>query len=75
SSAEAYQRRKKSNYSNFQDLRSSCNEDTVNYEGPRPNTTRARALNKKSNKKIPPATSQLPVGDSASRQEAVPPGS
>ncbi|GJX47616.1 reverse transcriptase domain-containing protein [Tanacetum coccineum] len=60
SSAEASQRRKKSNYSSFQDLRSSCNEDMVKYEGPRPSTTRARAINEKSNKKIPPATSQLP---------------
>ncbi|GJU77488.1 hypothetical protein Tco_1274558 [Tanacetum coccineum] len=60
SSAEASQRRKKSNYSSFQDLRSSCNGDMVKYEGPRPSTTRARALNKKSNKKVPPATSEPP---------------
>ncbi|GJX00991.1 hypothetical protein Tco_0184904 [Tanacetum coccineum] len=53
-------KKKKSNYSSFQDLRSSCNEDIVKYEGPRPSTTQARALNKKSSKKIPPATSQPP---------------
>ncbi|GKA72669.1 hypothetical protein Tco_0778885, partial [Tanacetum coccineum] len=53
-------KKKKSNYSSFQDLRSSCNEDMVKYEGPRPSTTQARALNEKSNKKIPPATSQPP---------------
>nr|GEZ99174.1 hypothetical protein [Tanacetum cinerariifolium] len=54
-------KKKKSNYSSFQDLRSSCNEDMAKYEGPRPSTTRARALNEKSNKKILPATSQ-PLG-------------
>ncbi|GJZ39129.1 hypothetical protein Tco_0585692 [Tanacetum coccineum] len=54
-------KKRKSNYSSFQDLRSSCNEDMVKYEGPRPSTTRARALNEKSNKKIQPATSQ-PLG-------------
>ncbi|GKC55701.1 hypothetical protein Tco_1083299 [Tanacetum coccineum] len=32
----------------------------VKYKGPRPSTTQARALNKKSSKKIPPATSQPP---------------
>ncbi|GKA35591.1 reverse transcriptase domain-containing protein [Tanacetum coccineum] len=75
-------KKKKSNYSSFQDLRSSCNEDMVKYEGPRPSTTQARALNEKSNKKIPPATSQPPdwrvchpVGRFAARQEALPPGS
>ncbi|GKA38436.1 hypothetical protein Tco_0730987, partial [Tanacetum coccineum] len=57
SSAEASQRRKKSIYSSFQDLRLSCNEDMVKYKGQWPSTTRARALNEKSNKKIPPATS------------------
>ncbi|GJV06287.1 hypothetical protein Tco_1343943 [Tanacetum coccineum] len=74
--------KKKSNYSSFQDLRSSCNEDMVKYEGPWPSTTRARTLNEKSNKKIPPATSQppgwrvcRPVEQCAARQEAVPPGS
>ncbi|GJR05756.1 hypothetical protein Tco_0528740 [Tanacetum coccineum] len=40
-------KKKKSNYSSFQDLRSSCNEDMVKYEGPRPGTTQARALNEK----------------------------
>nr|GEW54425.1 hypothetical protein [Tanacetum cinerariifolium] len=54
-------KKKKSNYSSFQNPRSSCNEDMVKYEGPRPSTTRARALNENSNKKIPPATSQ-PLG-------------
>nr|GEW15229.1 putative reverse transcriptase domain-containing protein [Tanacetum cinerariifolium] len=53
-------KKKKSNYSRFQDPISSCNEDMVKYEGPRPSTTRARALNEKSNKKIPSATSQPP---------------
>nr|GEW70574.1 hypothetical protein [Tanacetum cinerariifolium] len=53
-------KKKKSYYSSFQDLRSSCNEDMVKYEGLRPSTTRARALNEKSNKKIPPTTSQPP---------------
>nr|GEU40297.1 reverse transcriptase domain-containing protein [Tanacetum cinerariifolium] len=53
-------KKKKSNYSSFQDLRSICNEDMVKYEGTRPSTTRARALNEKSNKKIPPMTSQPP---------------
>ncbi|GJS56079.1 zinc finger, CCHC-type containing protein [Tanacetum coccineum] len=57
SSAEASQRRKKSIYSSFQDLRLSCNEDMVKYKGQWPSTTQARALNEKSNKKIPPATS------------------
>ncbi|GJU00136.1 hypothetical protein Tco_1110474 [Tanacetum coccineum] len=32
-------KKKKSNYLSFQDLRSSCNEDMVKYEGPRPSTT------------------------------------
>ncbi|GKA41391.1 retrotransposon protein, putative, ty1-copia subclass [Tanacetum coccineum] len=43
SSAEASQRRKKYNYSSFQDLRSSCNEDMMKYEGPRPSTTKGKA--------------------------------
>ncbi|GKC69176.1 hypothetical protein Tco_1115059 [Tanacetum coccineum] len=68
-------KKKKSNYSSFQDLRSSCNEDMVKYEGPRPSTTRARALNKKSNKKIPPATSQPPGWRVCRPAEGVPPGS
>ncbi|GJS05468.1 hypothetical protein Tco_0321976 [Tanacetum coccineum] len=34
-------KKKKSYYSSFQDLRSSCNEDMVKYEGPRPSTTQA----------------------------------
>ncbi|GJU82855.1 hypothetical protein Tco_1285220 [Tanacetum coccineum] len=59
--SESISKKKKSNYSSFQDLRSSCNEDMVKYEGPWPSTTRARTLNEKSNKKIPPATSQ-PLG-------------
>ncbi|GKE78758.1 hypothetical protein Tco_1544878, partial [Tanacetum coccineum] len=58
--SESISKNKKFNYSSFQDLRSSCNEDMVKYEGPQPSTTRARALNEKSNKKIPPATSQPP---------------
>ncbi|GKE47706.1 hypothetical protein Tco_1478964 [Tanacetum coccineum] len=53
-------KKKKSNYSSFQDLRSSYNRDMVMYKGPRPSTTQARALNEKSSKKIPPATSQPP---------------
>ncbi|GKC66685.1 hypothetical protein Tco_1099283 [Tanacetum coccineum] len=51
--SESILEKKKSNYSSFQDLRSSCNEDMVKYEGPWPSTTRARTLNEKSNKKIP----------------------
>ncbi|GJR05752.1 hypothetical protein Tco_0528736 [Tanacetum coccineum] len=43
-------KKNKSNYSSFQDLRSSCNEDMVKYEGPRLGTTQARALNKKQQK-------------------------
>nr|GEV03670.1 hypothetical protein [Tanacetum cinerariifolium] len=66
-------KRKKSNYSSFQDLRSSCNEDMVKYEGPRPSTTRARALSEKSNKKIPPATSQPPGWRVCHPAEGVPP--
>ncbi|GKE91804.1 hypothetical protein Tco_1572899 [Tanacetum coccineum] len=73
SNAEASQRRKKSNYSSFQDLRSSCNEDMVEYEGPQPSTTRARTLNEKSNKKIPPATSQPPGWRVCRPAEGVPP--
>ncbi|GJT68723.1 hypothetical protein Tco_1020203 [Tanacetum coccineum] len=53
-------KKKKSNYSRFQDLRSSCNEDMVMYEDPRPSTTRTRALKERSNKMIPPATTQPP---------------
>ncbi|GJY16398.1 hypothetical protein Tco_0386820 [Tanacetum coccineum] len=53
-------KKKRSNYSSFQHMRSSCNEDMVKYEGPRPSITQARALNEKSSKKIPPATSQPP---------------
>nr|GEU34629.1 hypothetical protein [Tanacetum cinerariifolium] len=70
-------KKKKSNYSSFQDLRSSCNEDTVKYEDPWPSITQERALNEKSNKKIPPAISQppgwracRPAGRIAARQEA-----
>ncbi|GJS67919.1 hypothetical protein Tco_0682484 [Tanacetum coccineum] len=80
--SESISKKKNSNYSSFQDLRSSCNEDMVKYEGPRPSTTRARTLNEKSNKKIPPATSQppgwrvcRPAEQCAARQEAVSPGS
>ncbi|GJT34433.1 hypothetical protein Tco_0924852 [Tanacetum coccineum] len=58
---ESISKKKKSNYPSFQDLRSSCNEDMVKYEGPRPSITRERVINEKSNKKIPPATSQ-PLG-------------
>ncbi|GJR11065.1 hypothetical protein Tco_0793717, partial [Tanacetum coccineum] len=67
-------KKKKSNYSSFQDMRSSYNRDMVKYKGPRPSTTQARALNEKSSKKIPPATSQPPgwrvchlAGESAAR--------
>ncbi|GKB79566.1 hypothetical protein Tco_0946461 [Tanacetum coccineum] len=80
--SESISKKKKSNYSSFQDLRLSCNEDMVKYEGPRPSTTRARTLNEKCNKKIPPATSQppgwrvcRPAEQCAARQEVVPPGS
>ncbi|GJS43762.1 hypothetical protein Tco_0568805 [Tanacetum coccineum] len=55
-------KKKKSNYSSFQDLRSSCNEDMVKYEGPRPGTTQARALNEKSNKSST-SISQHPAGE------------
>ncbi|GKF51376.1 hypothetical protein Tco_0147843, partial [Tanacetum coccineum] len=67
-------KKKKSNYSSFQDLRSSCNEDLVKYEGPRPSTTQAWALNEKINKKIPPATSQPPGWRVCRPTEGVPPG-
>ncbi|GJU37737.1 hypothetical protein Tco_1186091 [Tanacetum coccineum] len=60
-------KKKKSNYSSFQDLRLSCNEDMVKYEDPRPSTTRAGALNERSNKD---STSDLP----AARLESLPPG-
>ncbi|GJX71297.1 hypothetical protein Tco_0308468 [Tanacetum coccineum] len=65
---------KKSNYSSFQVLRSSCNEDMVKYEDPLPSTTRARALNERSNKKIPPATSQPPGWRVCRPAEGMPPG-
>ncbi|GJX61573.1 hypothetical protein Tco_0294473 [Tanacetum coccineum] len=71
-----------SNYSSFQDLRSTCNEDMVKYEGPWPSTTQARALNEKSNKKTPLANSLPPDrrvcrlgGWIAAQTEALPPGS
>ncbi|GJV03875.1 hypothetical protein Tco_1337444 [Tanacetum coccineum] len=67
-------KKKKSNYSSFQDLRSSYNRDMVKYKGPRPSTTQARALNKKSNKKIPLATSQPPGWRVYRPAEGVPPG-
>ncbi|GJR42795.1 hypothetical protein Tco_1310898 [Tanacetum coccineum] len=67
-------KKKKSNYSSFQDLRSSCNRDMVKYKGPRPSTTQARALNEKSNKKIPLATSQPPGRRVYPPAEGVPPG-
>ncbi|GJZ19463.1 reverse transcriptase domain-containing protein [Tanacetum coccineum] len=51
---ESISKKKKSNYSSFQALRSSCNEDMVKYEDPRPSITRTRALNKRFNKKISP---------------------
>ncbi|GJS82746.1 hypothetical protein Tco_0749287 [Tanacetum coccineum] len=53
-------KKKKSNYSSFQALRSSCNKDMVKYEDPQPSTTRIRALNERFNKKISPARTQLP---------------
>ncbi|GJZ83919.1 hypothetical protein Tco_0649092, partial [Tanacetum coccineum] len=54
-------KKKKSNYSSFQDLRSSCNEDMVKYEGPRQSTNSSKSLKtKKPTKKIPTQrTSQL----------------
>ncbi|GJR13578.1 hypothetical protein Tco_0796230 [Tanacetum coccineum] len=67
-------KKKKSNYSSFQDLRSSYNRDMVKYKGPRPSTTQARALNEKSSKKIPPATSQPPGWRVCRQAEGVPPG-
>ncbi|GJS42684.1 hypothetical protein Tco_0567727 [Tanacetum coccineum] len=67
-------KKKKSNYSSFQDLRSSYNRDMVKYKGPRPTTTQARALNEKSNKKIPPATSQPPGWRVCCPTEGVLPG-
>ncbi|GKG18626.1 hypothetical protein Tco_0372924, partial [Tanacetum coccineum] len=60
-------KKKKSKYSNFQDLRSSCNEDMVKYAGPRTSTTRARALNEKSNKRSHQRSPSRPT-------EGVPPG-
>ncbi|GKC43979.1 hypothetical protein Tco_1061701 [Tanacetum coccineum] len=71
---ESISKKKKSNYSSFQDLRSSCNRDMVKYKGPWPSTTQARALNEKSNKKIPPATSQSPGWRVCRPTEGVPPG-
>ncbi|GKE42960.1 hypothetical protein Tco_1470244, partial [Tanacetum coccineum] len=66
---------KKSNYSSFQDLRSSCNKDMVKYEDPRPSTTRTRALNESFNKNISPVRTQPPGREFAARQEALPPSS
>ncbi|GJZ99980.1 hypothetical protein Tco_0672531 [Tanacetum coccineum] len=57
---ESISKKKKSNYSSFQALRSSCNEDMVKYKDPRPSTTRTRALNERFNKKISPARIQPP---------------
>ncbi|GKB14351.1 hypothetical protein Tco_0848274 [Tanacetum coccineum] len=67
-------KKKKSNYSSFQDLRLSYNRDMVKYKGPQPSTTQERALNEKSNKKIPPATSQPPDWRVCHSAEGVPPG-
>ncbi|GJT10184.1 hypothetical protein Tco_0857226 [Tanacetum coccineum] len=74
--------KKKSNYSSFQVLRSSCNEYMVKYEDPRPSTTRTRALNERFNKMISPASTQPPgwrlcrsADGFAARQEALLPGS
>ncbi|GKF36080.1 hypothetical protein Tco_0112838, partial [Tanacetum coccineum] len=63
-------KKKKSNYSSFQDLGSSRNEDTVKYEGPRPSITQARALNEKSNKKSYQRPPSRPAGEFAARQKA-----
>ncbi|GKB46251.1 hypothetical protein Tco_0897004 [Tanacetum coccineum] len=61
-------KKKKSNYSSFQALRSSCNEDMVKYEDPRPSTTRTRSLNERINKKIHQRGPSRPAGVSAARQ-------
>ncbi|GJV47454.1 hypothetical protein Tco_1437666 [Tanacetum coccineum] len=52
---------------------SSCNEDFMKYEGPRPSITQARALNEKSSKNIPPATSQPSCWRVCYTAEGVPP--
>ncbi|GJT42920.1 hypothetical protein Tco_0951635 [Tanacetum coccineum] len=67
-------KKKKSNYSSFQALRSSCNEDMVKYEDPRPSTTRTRALNERFNKKISPARTQPPGWSVCRPAESLPPG-
>ncbi|GJT95951.1 phosphopantothenoylcysteine decarboxylase-like protein [Tanacetum coccineum] len=66
-------KKKKSNYSCFQAIRSSCNEDMVKYEDQWPCTTRTSALNERFNKKISPARTQ-PPGWSVNRlTESLPP--
>ncbi|GKC96689.1 reverse transcriptase domain-containing protein [Tanacetum coccineum] len=68
-------KKNKSNYSGFQAMRSSCNEDMVKYEDPRPSTTRTRALNERFNKKISPARTQPPSWSVCRPAESLPPGS
>ncbi|GJU84216.1 putative reverse transcriptase domain-containing protein, partial [Tanacetum coccineum] len=65
---------KKSNYSSFQDLRLSCNEDMVKYEGPRPSTTLARTLNENPTKRFHQRPLSRPAGESTALQNSVPPG-
>ncbi|GKA12555.1 retrovirus-related pol polyprotein from transposon TNT 1-94 [Tanacetum coccineum] len=71
---ESISKKKKSNYSSFQALRSSCNEDMVKYEDPRPRTTRTRAINERFNKKISPARTQPPSWSTCRSAESLPPG-
>ncbi|GKA92877.1 hypothetical protein Tco_0814802, partial [Tanacetum coccineum] len=79
--AESNTKKRKSDYSKLPRLRSSCSEDMVKYEDPRPSTTRARALNERSNKMIPPAITQPPSrrvcrsAEGGRQQEALPPDS
>ncbi|GJR09850.1 hypothetical protein Tco_0792502 [Tanacetum coccineum] len=66
-------KKKISNYSSFQTLRSSCNEDMVKYEDPQPSTTQTRALNERFNKKISPARTQPPGWSVCPPAESLPP--
>ncbi|GJY97923.1 hypothetical protein Tco_0514833 [Tanacetum coccineum] len=71
---ESISKKKKSNYSSFHALRSSCNEDMVKYEEPRPSTTQTRALNERFNKKISPARTQPPGWSVCRPTESLLPG-
>ncbi|GJT90582.1 hypothetical protein Tco_1079427 [Tanacetum coccineum] len=68
-------KKKKSNYSASQALRSSCNKDMVKYEDAWASTTRTRALNERFNKKISPARTQSPGWSVYRPAESLPLGS